>query len=133
MTIVVWLLLQLDPTQAAHVAAWVYRVPVDELLRICRRESRCKRVGAHDTDIDLDGWGGQVRLGHLRPWCQPHGGRPYRWTTRGAWGLSAAAHWAYLPACYPAAILDVPLVSASVAARKWRRECAGSKRTAWCG
>ena len=122
----------LTPTQAAHVAAWVYDVPATELVRICERESRCQRVSIHLTDAHLDGWGGQVRLGHLRAWCQPHGGRPYNWTTRGAWGLSAASHWAYLPPCYPAWALDVPVVSASVAARKYRRECL-TRSTSWCG
>lgn len=130
--VLLYLLAALEPVPAAHVAAWLVGVPAGELVRVCQRESRCRRVGAHETDLHLDGYGGQVRLGHLDPRCQAHGGRPYRWTTRGPWGLSAPSHWQYLPACYQPEWLDVPLVSAMVAARKYQHECAPKPRTRWC-
>lgn len=125
-------IMSLTPAQSARVAAWWHGVPEADLMRVCMRESRCSRIGVHDSDASLDGWGGQVRLGHLRPWCQPHGGAPYRWTTRGPWGLSAASHWHYMPACYQPDWFDVPIVSAMVAAAKYRRECAGARRSSWC-
>ena len=89
------------------------------------------RIGVHAGDIDndpSDGWGGQVYWGHLRKWCQPY--RPDQWATRGAWGLSAASNWYYLPACYPPEVLDIPIVAAWVAAKKYRREC--PQRRGWC-
>ena len=125
-------LLTLDPVPAAYVAAWYHGIPASQLLAICRRESRCQRVGAHETDRDLDGYGGQVRLGHLDATCQRHGGRPYRWTTRGAWGLSAASHWQYMPRCYQPEWFDVPLVSAFVAAARYRDRCGLGTRDRWC-
>jgi len=126
----------LPPEPAAHVAAWWVGRPdiAPALIRICGRESRCTRIGVHarDTDVDpSDGWRGQVRLGHIDPRCQPY--RPDTWSTRGAWGLWAAAHWRYLPPCYQPEILDVPLVSALVAAKKYLRTCEGPARRRWCG
>lgn len=129
----------LDPNEAAAVVALGDEATELHLLRICWRESRCQRIGVHVTDERSDGWGGQVRLGHLDARCQAHGPRrpPYRWTTRGAWRLSAPAHWHYLPACYQPEWLDVPIVSAMVAARKIHRECSGARnrkrRRSWCG
>lgn len=95
----------------------------DELVGICMRESRCSDVGIHvgDAYMSPEGWHGQVGLGHLDPSCQPH--ELGAWATRGAWGLSAAAHWRYLPRCYSPAVLDVHLVSAWVAARKYLARC----------
>jgi hypothetical protein len=125
-------LLTLDPIPAAHVAAWYHGVPVADLVRVCRRESRCQRIGVHPTDEHLDGYGGQIRLGHLDPSCQAHGGRPYRWTTRGPWGLSAASHWHRLPRCYQPEWLDLPIVSAMVAAGKYRDRCMTRRTHPWC-
>lgn len=123
----------LDPVEAAHAAAAIAGRPdlADDLVRVCMRESRCERVGIHARDawLSASSWGGQVQLGHLDPDCQPRG---RGWATRGAWGLNAAAHWPYLPACYPAAVLDVPIVSAMVAVRKLIRHCEGRRRVSWC-
>lgn len=125
-------LLSLPPVPAAHVAAAAWGVPAHALLRICDRESRCQPVSVHADDAHLSrrGWLSQVRLGHLRPWCQPYAPG---WAARGAWGLSAASHHRALPPCYPAAVLDWPIVSAFVAARKWALECEGRRAAAWCG
>lgn len=129
-------LLHLTPAQAAHVAAWAHGRPdiAEALVGICHRESRCQPVGVHDIDAHLSAraYWGQVGLGHLRRWCQRHGA-PGRWSTRGAWGLQAASHWRYLPACYPPEVLDVPAVSAWVAARKYLARCDGRRaRRGWC-
>lgn len=128
----VYLLAHLPPDPSAHLAAWLHGRPDigPALVRVCRRESRCQALGVHEVDAELDGWGGQVRLGHLRAWCQPWA--PRTWTTRGAFGLSAASHWRYLPACYPAAVLDVPIVSAMVAASKYLERCDGRRSSSWC-
>ena len=120
----------LTPTQSAHLASWLTGHPerASALLRVCARESRCRRVGVHERDAWVSGgsWRSQVRLGHLRPSCQAH--HPGQWATRGAWGLNAAAHWQFLPRCYQPHWLDVPLVSALVASQKLNR-CPGSR---WC-
>ena len=136
MRLILALLLTLPPVPAAHVAAWLNGRPdlVDRLVRICKRESRCKVIGLHSKDATLDpsdGWSGQVRLEHLEPWCQPY--RPDTWSTRGAWGLSAASHWHYLPRCYQPEVLDVPLVSAWVATRKLMTGCPRKGWGGWCG
>jgi hypothetical protein len=122
-----------EPRAAARLAAQVEGDPhlAEPLLQICHRESRCKpTVGVHAIDHHLSsrGYRGQVALGHLRPWCQPY--QEGAWATRGAWGLSAASHWEYLPPCYPPWVLDIALVSALVAARKYSRRCPG---ISWCG
>ena len=121
-----------DPRRAARVAVELEGCPelLEPLLKVCHRESRCDpavRVHAIDDHLSSRGYRGQVELGHLRPWCQPY--REGAWATRGAWGLSAASHWEYLPPCYPPWILDIALVSAVVAARKHLRRCPG---ISWC-
>lgn len=122
-----------EPTRAAEVAVVIVgdSNALEPLLAICHRESRCRGdVGIHAIDEHLSsrGYRSQVRLGHLRPWCQPY--QSSAWATRGSWGLSAASHWEYLPPCYPPWVLDIPIVSAVVAARKYRRRCPG---ISWCG
>ena len=120
------------PRLAAYVAAVEAGDPslAPRLVSICERESNCLPLGAHPIDAHLSrrGWRSQVRLGHLDPSCQPYqaGG----WATRGAWGLSAASHWPHLPPCYQPQILDIPLVSARVAAGKLGR-CKSFAR-GWC-
>ena len=128
-------LASLPPVPAAHAAAWAVGRPdiAPALVSICRRESRCARIGIHPRDVGRDpsdGWVGQVRLGHLRPWCQPR--RARTWSTRGAWGMSAASAWPYMPACYQAAWLDVPVIAAVAAARRYIDRCDGGKRRGWC-
>jgi hypothetical protein len=91
-------------------------------------------VHAVDSHLSAGGWRGQVKLGHLDRECQPY--ERGAWATRGPWGLSAASHWAYLPRCYQPAVLDVPLVSAWVAARVYAARCQGRRRAdrpGWCG
>ena len=85
----------------------------------------------HEIDRHLSsiGWRGQVSLGHLDPECQPY--RDGQWATRGAWGLSAASHWNYLPPCYPPEVLDIPIVSAWIAAQKYIALC-DDTRAGWC-
>lgn len=116
-------LLHLSPEQSITAATWITGRPdLEEPLRkICWRESRCTARGVDPADAHLSGWGGQVRLGHLRPWCQPWKRRT--WTTRGFMGLSAASNWEYLPPCYPPEILDISFVSAIVAALKYPDSC----------
>ena len=132
--IAITLLLTWHPPFAARVAAMINGRPdiVPALVGICWRESRCRPIGVHDIDAHLSarGWWGQRRLGHIDPSCQPYGRGG--WGTRGAWGLSAASHWSYLPRCYRPEIFDVPLVSALVAARKYVRACEPRARSKWC-
>jgi hypothetical protein len=122
-----------NPKVAAVVAAFLLgRIDIaPELIKICKRESRCNSISIHERDAWLSraSWRGQVKLGHLDAQCQPY--RP-GWATRGPWGLSAASHWQYLPACYQPEWLDLTLVSALVAARKWLRRCDGQRTRRWC-
>jgi hypothetical protein len=128
-------LLRLGPVSAAHFAAEAEGLPVEvaeRLVGVCYRESRCRPHGLHVLDawVSHRAWRGQVRLGHIDPECQPY--RDPEWATRGAFGLSAADHWRYLPKCYKPEILDHTLVSALVASRKWAKRCSSKTRRGWC-
>jgi hypothetical protein len=112
-----------------------------QLERICQRESRCAsspstsaRVGIHVRDAASSRrvWRKMVRRGAIDPECQPY--EAGAWSTRGPWGLMAALHARWLPRCYQAHWLDVPLVSAIVAARKYLEQCepAPRPRRGWC-
>jgi hypothetical protein len=140
------LVLRLSPVTLAHWAAWATGQPAEvaqRLVGVCYRESRCRPLSLHELDerLGVSAWGGQTQLhrrgrerglddpGHLDPDCQPKrrpgpaGWTAWDWSTRGAFGLQAAAHWQYLPRCYHPKILDHVLVSALVAARKWAAKC----------
>lgn len=101
-----------------------------ELRRICHRESvgpgagACRPVRVHAIDLKFSAraWRKSVAVGWLDPECQPLDAGP--WSTRGSWGLFAAYHARFLPACSPAWLFDVPLVSAYVAAKKLEGHCA---------
>lgn len=125
----------LDPLEAIEFAARAHGRPdiVPALEAVCRRESRCKRIGVHEIDArpDASSYAGQVRLGHLDEQCQPRGDWR-RWGTRGIFGLNAADHWEYLPPCYEPEVLDLPVVSAMIAARKYLRRCDGKRTRRWC-
>lgn len=82
----------------------------DRLLEIARRESGMALVGVHELDSR---WSRRVRPST----CDVHRGG---WSTRGSHGQMAAYAMAYLPKwlrCSPW-VLDIPLVSAWVAARR---------------
>jgi hypothetical protein len=123
-----------SPETVAYMAAIEAGVPglAPKLVAICERESRCTSVGVHEIDAHLSrrGWRSQVRLGHLDPECQPY--EPGQWATRGAWGLSAASHWQYMPECYQPRELDEPMVSARIAVRKYQARCRKKNRPGWC-
>lgn len=126
---------EVHPRLAAHVVAVLHLRPdlADDLTAICLRESRCQPISVHDGDTNndpSDGWGGQVSLGHLDPGCQPYA--PDTWPTRGAWGLSAASHWKYMPRCYQPHWFDLPLVSATVSLYKVARCERRRKNRGWC-
>jgi len=136
-SLVLALMLSSSPATAAHLAAALEGQPArvgGYLERVCWRESRCTAIDVHEIDEhgSRRGWVGQVKLGHLDPECQPY--RPGEWATRGAFGLAAASHWNYLPPCYQPQILDIPMVSALVSARKWKARCERPRRArpGWC-
>lgn len=129
-----------DPQDAALAVSTLMNRPdiYEGLVSICMRESRCEAVGIHTIDAHLSprSYWGQVRLGHLDRTCQRHGYEG-RWSTRGPWGLNAAAHWQFFHKCYQPELLDYPLVSAWVAAKKYVNVCnkskkKGKKLSAWC-
>lgn len=134
--LIVGTLFNFTPRQSITIVATIMDKPqiAKKLRRICFRESRCRAVGVHKGDAQLaykDGWAGQVKMKHIDPKCQPY--RKDQWATRGAFGLSAVSHWAYMPKCYQPEWFDVPLVSAWVAANKYMKRCYPKKTQGWCG
>lgn len=123
----------MPPVPASWVAAALLGRPdiAPALARVCRRESRCTAIGIHERDAwsSSQQWHGQLRLGHLDDRCQS---RAQGWATRGAFGLSAASMWPFLPRCYDPAILDLPIVSALVAGQLYLDRCDRRERTRWC-
>lgn len=124
------------PEQAAYQTAMRWDVPqlVEPLIRICRRESagygtgHCKALGVHEGDAGNSRrvWRRAVERGLLNAWCQPYDHRQY--STRGAWGLMAAYNLHYLDMpCLPPWVLDVPVISAEIAARKLWKICSRPK------
>lgn len=122
-------LLVFDPIASSGLGALIVGEPelTGELVRTCRRESHCRLVGAHPADA----WAGRLMqrkalaVGWLDRRCRHHTGRAERYSTRGVHGLAAAYSLRYLDACVPPEVLDVPLVSAMVAARRARAQCKG--------
>jgi hypothetical protein len=130
-------LLALGPRDAAALVA-DSRQERRQLVAIGWRESRLRRAGLHKVDAVPRGWTGDgqraarrvgsrawvraVQRGLLRPdRCPWHDrGDPARWSTRGPWGQVAAYAVPYLPGCWPAWALDVPVVSAWVTVRRLR-------------
>ena len=126
-----WLLTR-GPYESAHLVA-----PDDAptLRAIAYRESRGRWLGRHKADERPQGWTGDgdqaarrvggrawaraVQAGILRPdRCPFHQrGDARDWSTRGAFGHVAAYAMPYLP-CLPPQVLDIPIVSALVAARR---------------
>jgi hypothetical protein len=135
LALLVWLLI-LGPREAAHVVA----NPEDaQVLRaITYRESRGRWLSRHKADQRPRGWQGDgdraarrvgsrawaraVQAGLLDPGTCPfhERGDARDWSTRGSWGHVAAYAMPYLP-CLPPAVLDLPIVSAWVAAKRLRR------------
>lgn len=128
-------LLLLDPVQAAHAAAAIVGRPdiAPALIRICRRESNCTRIGVHarDSRPAASSYAGQIHWGHLDPKCQPRGDWR-RWGTRGSWGMNAADAWPYREPCYTPESQDVPIIGALTAARMYLAKCDGERRHRWC-
>lgn len=116
-----------DPVGASMLGAALVGAPElgPELVHICRRESHCRPVGAHEVDA----WAGPlmyrkaVGVGWLDPACPFHHGSSERFSTRGVHGLAAAYSLRFLPDCLPPEVLDVPLVSAIAAARRAQHQC----------
>lgn len=117
----------MDPLASSVLAASLVGEPElgRELVSICRRESHCKLVGAHEGDQ----WAGRrmyanaTRVGWLDPQCEFHRGEPSRFSTRGVHGLSAAYSLRFLGMCLPPEALDVPFFSAIAAARRAKSQC----------
>lgn len=86
---------------------------VGTLRAIAYRESRGRWLGRHKVDHRPRGWKGNGSRAARRV-----GSRD--WSTRGSWGHVAAYAMPYLP-CLPPRVLDLPIVSAWVAAKRLRR------------
>lgn len=96
------------------------------LVPICHRESRCKRLGVHKIDGHLgeSAWRKAVARGLLDPKNCPHHKRRAdmrEWSTSGPFGLIRAYSMQYLPeSCMPPEVLDIPLVAAYVANKRYQ-------------
>ncbi|MBK6920502.1 MAG: hypothetical protein IPH07_24085 [Deltaproteobacteria bacterium] len=119
--------LALDVRVASIAGAIIAGHPdaADRVVAIARRESGLALVGVHELDAR---WSRSLRPRD----CAGHRGG---WSTRGAHGQMAAYALQYLPAplrCSPW-LIDVPIVSAWVAARRAtsRRCLAVSRCRSW--
>jgi hypothetical protein len=131
--LVAWVLLNLlriallEPVGSSMMGAAMLGEPElgIELVSICRRESRCRPIGAHAVDA----WAGPLmhrkamKVGWLDESCPFHHGRAERFSTRGIYGLSAAYTLRFLGGCLPPEVLDVPLVSAFAATLRSKHMC----------
>ena len=97
-----------------------------KLEPICHRETRCTAKGIHK----IDGWLGKrawqyaMRAKILDANCPFHalGDNPSRWSTSGPFGMLRAYSIQYLPKplqCLPPEVLDIPIVAAYVAKRRF--------------
>lgn len=125
------LLASISPEASASIVAMVKGHPGmgDELVAICRRESRCSAVKVHERDAKFSDrvYRKASAVGWLDPRCQAD--RPGQWSTRGAFGLMAAYNLRWLPGrCLPPEVLDVPLVSAWAASEKLEAYCGRRRR-----
>ncbi len=121
--------LAVPPFPAAKFAAAAFDVPTRDLVRIAMRESQGRRIGVHFPDR----WASktvciQARNRDLVPHdaCRDHLGG---WSTRGAFGLMAAYNLKWVGLDRWPWVLDIPLVSAIAAARRYRALC---PRDGWC-
>ena len=117
----------LDPVLATLVGSALAGEPglAKELTAICRRESHCRLVGAHAGDASAGPLMRKKAMarGWLDPECVWHRGDGRRFSTRGIYGMSAAYSLRFVDACMPPEVLDVPVVSAYVAAKRSRFMC----------
>lgn len=122
-----------SPRAAAWAVSFMFGDPsmAPALVAICERESGCRAIGVHEVDAVRSrlGWNGQVALGHLDPRCQPY--VDGQWATHGAWGMSAASSWPYLPRCYQPWILDWVFPAAIAAALRYQDKCK-RRPDGWC-
>lgn len=120
-------LLTLEPRQAARVGAHLAGQGhlTRELQGICRRESRCNAIGIHEIDREYGPL--MYKKAHLvnwlYSWCPFHRGDPERFGVRGSFGLSAAYSLRFLPGCWPPEVMDIPIVSAYLAAKRAENQC----------
>lgn len=129
----------LTPGQASGVAGSVLGIDGDRLVRICHRESRCRRIGVHE----IDAWLGARAYREARdnqdlpdtcPWYRERG-RARRWATRGSWG-TVAAYTVHEIGCWPPEILDIPIFGSLAAGLRLRRAMRGKALPAtnrWAG
>lgn len=122
-------LLLLPPVPASHLGAALAGYPDlgPTLAAITRRESSGQWVSIHPGDswAAPHAWRGALARGWLSSSCGWHSS-PDGMSTRGSFGLIASYSLRHLGLpCLPPWVLDVPIVSAFVAAKR-----AGSKR---CG
>ena len=129
-----------SPKAASLLAAALIGRPEigQEMLQICRRESRCRPIGVHARDAWAARrmWVAAVRVGYLDPErCHHHRWGDGQWSVSGSWGASRAYTLRFLPGCWPKKVLDITPIGAYAVAR--RLSAAGKtkreRRRTWAG
>ena len=137
--------LLLESQLANDVGAYAAGRPeyAPEIFRICRRESwGCRRIGVHVGHVARLPPSVFVaaarRSGVFDGGCWTHRVAAVEWGPRGPHGHVPGHALKHLPRCTPPAALDVPLVSAYVAARRleelasrYRRRSPAARAHAW--
>lgn len=135
------------PADAVVLGARMAGLPeyAAELRRICRIESwGCRRIGIHEGHVERRPgevfYRRAVKAGLVRPdECPAHAGDDMaRWGIRGALGNAGAYGVEYIQPCAAPELLDIPLVSVMVSARRLHRlrkrhgfETAAERALAW--
>lgn len=116
-----------DPIPASVAGAWAAGHPelAHVLVRTTRRESRGRLVGPHARDAhhSRSAHRKALAVGWLDDSCHHHQRSHGGWASRGPHGQFAAYSLRYLPGCWPAWVLDIPIVSAVAAARRMAAAC----------
>ena len=127
--------LLLDPYLAHAAGAHMAGRPdlSDEIYRICRRESwGCRRIGVHLGHVERMRpevfISAARRSGVLDGGCWTHQVAAVEWGPRGPHGHVPGHALRHLPRFSPPAVLDIPLVSVYVAAKRLEELASRYKR-----
>lgn len=136
-----------DPHEASRIGSALAGHPEmeAEVERTCRLESAgCRRIGVHRGHVPRKPSQAFERPAIARGYVDPErcpahaGGPPERWGIRGPHGNAGAYGARYLQPCAAPELLDVPLWSAVVTARRlavlrvrYGRRTVGERRHAW--
>ena len=113
-----------SPTVAAHIAGELEQVPPEILVRICRRESMCRRAASHRQDVWASKRSRRKAMDRkaLRGDC---GSSDEIWSAVGPWGtVRAYVSHLDLDGCLTVPETRDSLTMATIAAKLARATCA---------